>query len=223
MAMADYLPNYFGKSRFAPLPPGTEVRRSPFSDRSGRNILTVLYVGGVEPPIHDILPLLQASQLLRDDRRIRFVICCYQSHWEAALQYYVEHGFSPERAENVSVVHLWGEDIHELYVEADLSVMISNPCDYLNIAMPIKVFEALGYGIPIIANERTPFGRFVEDNGTGWAVKPTGEEVATLIMTCVRDRSQLAMKRNQIAKIVGMHTWEARARRVSEILAESAE
>lgn len=223
LSMQNYLPSSFCGKRIIELPPGADPYQAVVSAKENDDAFTVIYVGGVAPPVHDISPLLEATALLRHDTRLQFLICCYGDDWKHWESYYIEHGFSPEKAANVSFVHLWGEGIHELYTKADLSVMISKPCDYLDIAMPIKVFEALGYGMPMIANEGTPFGRFVEDNGIGWAVKPTGQEVATLIMTCVRDRSQLAMKRDQIAKIADMHTWEARARRASEILAGSAE
>jgi len=52
-------------------------------------------------------------------------------------------------------VHASGRDLDPLYDEADAVAVVLRPHDYLGFAMPVKLFEAMAYGLPVVASAGT--------------------------------------------------------------------
>jgi len=88
---------------------------------------------------------------------------------------------------------------------------------YLDFASPVKVFEALGYGVPIITVAGTEAGRFVEQEGIGWAVADK-TELRRLIERLRDNPSELLRIRQAVQAVRWRHTWVARAQEVARVL-----
>lgn len=201
LGMSHHIP--FGRVRppMIALPPGC-VERSRTLD-ANHSTLRLLYVGGVGPPNYDLSVMLDAVRGLES---CELRICCRVQEWDAISSRY-------QVPPNVTVHHAMGSELDAFFLWADALFFWSPTNVYLRFAMPIKVFESMGWGLPVIVNGDTEFGRFVRETGVGWSPS-RAEELGTLLARIRDDRSELARRAAVAARVRQDHTWEARARTV---------
>lgn len=205
VAMAAHLATAWPKDNISALPPGTHLPGTAAIPESTRQPepLQLLYVGGVRPPSYDILPLLRA---VREAPRVKLTLCCRPEEWDTVRAYYADW-----INDRVEVIHRTGDDLRGLYARADLFALLWQPHEYLDFAVPVKLFESVGYGLPIVTLGGTEAARMVEQHGLGWVV-PDTDSVAPLLQRLRDDPALLAQKRAAVAQARGQHTWGARVR-----------
>lgn len=207
VTMLDHIPGGFPRERVSALPPGG----SWHDDASQREVqqdgmLYLLYVGGIEPPLYDLSGVLRAVDRLSG---VTLTLCCRESEWVRYRRLY-------SGTRGVEVVHASGAGLEELYGRADVFIMSFESTEYRAFAMPVKLFEAIGAGLPIIASSNSAAGRFVLAEKIGWAVNP-GEELIALLSHLVRQRDELVAVRKQVRRVRERHTWQGRAREVMKV------
>lgn len=119
----------------------------------------MLYIGGVEPPTYDLTPILNAVNQTSG----RLTVCCRKAEWKRFSSIYQDL-----ISDRIEIVHLAGDELKELYERSDLMIMLRNPNPYLDFAVPVKIFESIGYETPIITTGNSEAGRIVRANGLGW-------------------------------------------------------
>lgn len=209
--MALHLPTRWPLERLSPLPPGivsptsADFRKS--SLRAGS--LQFLYVGGVRPPSYDLTPLLTAMRGLPN---ARLTLCCRAEEWKAVKPFY-----APLINDQIDVVHRTGEGLRELYANADLFSLLWQPHEYLDFAVPVKLFESLAFGLPILTFAGTEAARIVERDDLGWVVEDA-ECIRPLVERLQCNPSLLAEKRTAVSRAQHKHTWAERVREIASEL-----
>jgi len=217
LEMADYLPTAWPKDRMAALPPGGDTTRNlrECETLSGvvssrKEKLRLFYVGSIDPTTaYDLSPLLESVNM-SDDACL--CLCCPEVQWQQYKSFYQ----LPDKA-SVQVIHRSGNDIKGYYEIADVFCIIRKPAPYLEFAMPIKLFEAIHYGLPIIANRGTLVAKFVEDEGIGWVINDTSD-LQSFYSYLNANRDAVAEKRRVVEAVREKHTWRARANTVAKVL-----
>lgn len=209
--MAAHLPTVWPLDRLSALPPGIR-----FSDIAGliqspiqAESLQFLYVGGVRPPSYDLAPLLTA---VRELPGVKLTLCCRPEEWEGVRSHY-----AASINDQIEVVHRTGEALRDLYAKADLFALIRQPHEYLDFAVPVKLFESVGYGLPILTLAGTEAARMVDQYGLGWVVADT-ESVKPLVERLQGDPPLLAERRKAVCGAQDQHTWGARVREIARQL-----
>ncbi len=172
-------------------------------------IFNVLYVGGIggHYKIHKLL------KVVGDIPEISLTICCRENDWQVNRQSY-----KYLLKANIDVVHLSGKDLIPLYEKADLVSLFWENFEYMDFAMPVKLFEYLSSQRPIIATEGTAAGDFVEANDVGWVI-PYDEKALKRLLSEIKNNPEILIeKKNQISKILSMNTWKSRALQVCKDL-----
>lgn len=225
--MARYLPTTWPEDQFYALPPGTE---NPDPDNishrgASENIssggatvneieqrkLNLFYVGGITPPLYDLLPFIQAVQQLHF---VNLTICCREAEWNQSKDYYK----CIHKSHQVQIVHVEGESLNQYYQLADIFSMVLAAHPYLTFAMPVKIFESLGHTVPLlVSSETTVVARFVEAEQIGW-VTTTQEEICEQLEFLHRNRHIIEEKRSHIEIVRKKHTWQSRAKKVAHVL-----
>lgn len=203
--MAERLPTPW-RGATPPLPPGL-VPRPRERRRPVGGELRLLYVGGVNPPLYDLDPLLQAVAAAP---HVGLTLCCRPEEWARRA-----YAHAPP---NVRVVHASGRDLDPLYDEADAVAVVLRPHDYLGFAMPVKLFEAMAYGLPVVALAGTEAARFVAAEEVGWVVEDAAA-FAELTRRLLDRPEALEEAYARVAAARERHTWTARARQVADTLA----
>ncbi len=214
-----FLPDLaMGGALFTPWPaehvsalrPGCNVLDLPRTPRQVGEPLRVFYVGGVRPPVYNLKPMIDA---VRGLERVELTICCRQAEWEKMLPFYGEAD-----GERVRVVHALGEALRPYYAAADVFGYFHTRHPYYDITMPVKTFESLGFGLPMITSEPDSLcGRFVAGESIGWAVEDTAG-FQDLLRFLQANPQAFEEKRRRAEALRAEHTWQVRASQVIDTM-----
>jgi glycosyltransferase involved in cell wall biosynthesis len=176
--------------------------------------LRLFYVGGVTPPVYDLTELLEGSAFAAGHGVDHVLtICCRESEWQRRPAAYDRHLDA-----RVTVVHNRNrQELLELYSRHDVAVM---PYGTLNSdwAMPVKFPEAIGMELPVLAGSGTAVARTVAEQGIGWTVGHSVEDLAGVLRKV--DQVELERVRAIVKRVRPGYSWAARAREVATIADE---
>lgn len=196
-------------SRLSALPPGADIWGNTSRKEIKEGRLHLLYIGGVTPPNYDLTPLLKA---VSDVDGVELTLCCRAPEWNVYRSYYKSW-----LSERVRIVHEHGNGLRRLYGDADAVAILWQSYEYLKFAMPVKVFEALGAGLPIITTAGTASADFVAKEGIGWTPN-SHKETIQLLNRLVKDKSCISAVTERVRDVRKRHTWKSRAETVLEAL-----
>lgn len=200
LRMAEYLPVAL-RSRASALPPASDVVDSPTS--SGPQ--TLLFVGGVGAYYR----LHECVRGVGEAQEAALILCTREDQWQGVRAEYEE-----VLGDRIEVVHRSGAELEELYARTDFGSLFLEPITYREFAAPLKMFEYLGHGKPIISAEGSLASEFVRENGIGWVIPYESRALADLLDRLSADPSEVAGVRARVAEVRREHTWAARARQV---------
>lgn len=205
LEMKIYLPE-FSALNVVSLPPGHGIKKSVITKADQFNLV---YVGGVTG-VYDLSLVLDVVSSIKD---VEFYLCSRENEWKQALQKY-----SSTLAENIHNVHLSGDQLRGLYQNMTIACLYLQPNEYRTFAQPVKLYEYIGYGLPILASRGTLAGDMVERYNIGWSREYDHRVLLELFNRLLGNPSEVQEKRNNVLKIRDQHTWKARARQVIEDL-----
>lgn len=203
------LPGNWPEEKLYALPPGSVIRSLDSKEPKSRDHLKIFYVGGITPPLYDIKPM---TETVKSFENIELTICCHSQEWENYQSYYSING-----SKNIKIVHTSGDDLKNYYQEADIFGFLSQNHPYLNFAMPVKVFEAIGHGLPLILSDGTETAKLVTQEDIGWAVS-SAVEFKTLLAYLLDHHESIMEKRARVIAARERHTWFNRAKMAAELL-----
>ncbi|MDP6207099.1 MAG: glycosyltransferase [Roseibacillus sp.] len=212
--MGQYVPFPFSNTEMRTLPPGGEQRDpDPGVERDSvgeGGCLNLLYVGNIAPPHYDLRPYIEAVETV-SCAKLEVVTR------ERALEHH-GHLYRFEERRNVTLSHAHGETLAPLYQRANLALAVRDDSEYLAFAMPVKIFEAISFGVPLVVSAGLRVvADLVEREKLGWVID-TPDEFRGLLQRLADDPAELARARARVGVARENHTWESRAREVVEAL-----
>lgn len=192
------------------LPPGGTVVDQPREEGP----FTLLYVGNLGA-YYRMDALLEAVAATPD---VHLILCTPQDSWEATRPS-LERWLGPR----VEVVHERGEGLLPLFARADVCSLLVEPSEYRDFASPVKLYEYLGHGKPVLASAGTLAGHVVHEGGLGWQVGYDAAQVGALLARLREewarpDGGEVATTTEQVRAARHQHTWAARAQQVADDL-----
>ncbi|MDO4258827.1 MAG: glycosyltransferase [Actinomycetaceae bacterium] len=186
------------------LPPGADIiPRTPPSEKG--TDLNLFYVGGLSEHYR----LEECVKAVGAAPNAHMVLCTRDSEWAA-----VKDTYAPLGGDSVQVIHKSGDDLTPYYNQADLAVLFVEPQPYWSFAVPFKLFEYIGRGIPIIATKGTWAGQMVAENNLGWTLPYRASALVDLLADLRAHPDKLAAAATAVAAAAPAHTWTARATQV---------
>lgn len=201
-AMAPIVP--VPPSRSSELPPGCDVIDSQRPDG-----LHLFYVGGLGAHYGLHLCLKAVNRV----PGTTLTLCVPKSGWET-----MRHEYQPLLSDRIRVVHASSSELEPLYAEASVGVLFVEPSEYRAFATPMKFFEYLGHGKPIIASSGTHAGSMAARLGVGIELPYTEEALVAMLHALADDRDLLQTLADRAEHVRMEHTWLSRARQVVEQL-----
>jgi glycosyltransferase involved in cell wall biosynthesis len=132
---------------------------------------TCIYVGGITGHYNGKLLFDAFKELHKRDSSYKLILVCREAEWAK-----FEHAC--KEAEWVSVHHTSGDGLLPLYDEASLSLIIHSDNAYNKYAIPVKTFEYMSHGLPIVSVDIKALGSFIRNEGIGEVVSPEPEAFA---------------------------------------------
>jgi glycosyltransferase involved in cell wall biosynthesis len=190
-----------------PLPPGGEN----WLDRSMPEERRCIYVGGVLKQYAGEM-LLEAFALLNSgEERYPLTLVCREKEWARI----------PDKlkgADWLELHHASGEELVPLLSRAAAGLLIGKRDEtysYFEYGYSIKLFEYLGYGLPVVYVHNTPMDRFVTENGMGIGVECDPESFARGVRALFEEPEKYAQYRaNACRALVSGNTWNHRVRQL---------
>ena len=197
-----------------PLPPGGENYLSQCVPEERRCI----YVGGIVLHYSGEM-LLKAFQLLNaGEDRYPLTLVCRENEW-AQIPDELKIG------DWLDVRHVSGEALVPLMSAAGAGLLIGKSTyPYNDYTYSIKLFEYLGYGLPVVYVKNVPTDRFARENGIGIGVEDSPESFAEGVRALFADKEHYADCQSNAQKtFTGSNMWVHRVRQVVQELSEKKE
>ena len=164
--------------------------------------LQLFYVGGIQ--LHyEIVSLIKA---VNSTSHIEMTLCCHKDAWDK-----YQYLYKGDLCDRIKIIHKNAAELTKYYQVADVGCLCFKKSEYMDLAMPIKMFEYIGNGLPIIATKGTAAAEFIESNDIGWTVEYSVEAIRKLLNYLEYNRAEVLEKKKNVLKIVSNNTWEARA------------
>ena len=198
-----------------PLPPGGQIMAREYYLRPVYEIETLVYVGGISQR-YGLEILLQALDLVNRKVALNLELVCRQDEFMRQGPTFAKY----DGAEWLHVYHLTGKDLDQVYRRSNIAVIPLLKNMYNDLAMPVKLFEHLSYGLPIVATSCTEMANFISRNKVGLIAEDNAFSLADRILQLVEDKALYdQLRRNVRQTLENGNLWTDRARFVAEQLA----
>ena len=193
------------------LPPAGEDRGEPYP---GAEHNTCIYVGGMGGHYGGEILLRAFALLNAGGERYPLLLICRNPEWDAV---------APELKTGtwLEVHHTSGDGLTPLYRRAELAVLPIEKTAYTDLAVNVKFFEYLSYGLPVASTDVTAIAELVESNGVGCVSKAEPEALAEMIRSMLADSAAMAVRRRAArTALLRSNLWVHRVRQVVRELSE---
>ena len=217
MEFCQLLPRVKGKAIYAPLPPGIdEFCKDRFSfSKEGLNFL---YSGNVSNGgTYDIEGLIEMI-LSAKDLKLKLTINTPHNSWEK-----YRNSNLYEKNDNIIVSHYTYD---EMLYKVDIGtynaaiIYLSLPQKEHLAAMPIKLFQYIGLGLPIIGCGESAYNEFIIKHDIGWVID-SWSELDELVNYLKNNPIELEKKHKNVVKVKIENSWKERVGEIEKLLGEN--
>ena len=198
-----------------PLPPGgvlqTEQLANRCEKRQQSDRLRVFYVGNVMG-VYNVQKLCMA---VKETANVELTICTPESSWNQVSQTY-----KPYLCDRIRIVHKSSHELKPYFEETDIFACCLETNEYIQLAMPIKVAESIGYGVPVLITSGIAAADFINTEGCGWVVDYTVDAIKNKFQNLLDDPQEVDIATKNAVVAAPRHTWEMRAQQVANDLKE---
>lgn len=178
--------------------------------------IKLFYLGGIGTH-YQMHALWQA---VSDLQFITLTICTRELEWLKIKHEY--EAISDGIPDNINVIHKAGNDLKPHFQQADICLVFVKPKPYWSFAVPVKLYEYIGEGKPIIATNGTMAGEIVDTNDLGWSMPYDYKSMLELLSDLNQNKQSIIQKAKKVIEFAKHQTWEERARKVAnDLMGES--
>lgn len=169
------------------LPPAGEIiDNSNLCDYDSK---TVVYVGGVTE-LYGFSNLIKAFDLLNEKGAFyKLLIVCRKNEWEKVSS-------TLKQRDWLTVFHLSGNELASVYRMAAAGIITKPQNKYNNLAVSVKLFEYISYGLPIISTHSDATDRIINQLNIGIIVDDSPEAIADGVLKLLADDEAIKYYRN---------------------------
>lgn len=152
---------------------------------------TCIYAGGISPR-YGLDLMLNSFGILNKKGNYTLLLVCRSDEYE-------KYKNSIGQFDWLKVYHLSGEQVAPLYKQADVGLIALAHNDYNEIAVPIKLYQYYGYGLPVVTTDVMATSQLVEEHKTGLVSKADPQSYADAVRSILDDDNALKAYRQRVA------------------------
>ena len=175
---------------------------------------SLFYVGGIGPgyKLHELFAgIKQAWEEKNLD--VRLTVCLRSDEWDG-----VKHEYEQWTCPAIEVVHAHGNGLREYFERANIAAIVVDLDEYWKLGVPVKLYEYIGAGKPVMVTKGSLAGDMVERMELGWTVDNSPDAVVELLERLANDPQEIRQARERVLAQRDEHTWLERARRAAKEL-----
>ncbi len=182
-------------------------REVEYANRDG----SLVYVGLLSKP-RGVVEMLEGHGLASQKVKVPFILG--GKFAPASL----EHELLPKYHVDYRAWLPYEEMISVLY-RSSIGIIVPNPIERYKTNYPVKLFEYMAAGIPVIASSEGESATFVKESGGGLLVNPTKiAEIAEAIVTLASDKATAAAMGAAGRKLIfEKYNWESEALKLIQL------
>lgn len=189
--------------------PGSDIKES--ESKEYKDYKNCIYVGGVSERYGTEI-LLRAFEIINNtENKINLTLICREEN--DIIDKYKKYDWL-KLYTNVS----GADKLRPHYENSDLAIIPFKRDVYMDFAMPIKMFEYIANGMPIVATNCIELSKFISENNVGIITDDNSESLAKGILKFYNmssdEKEQLYSK---IQKSAQQNSWEKRAEVIKEL------
>lgn len=200
--MATEIP-FTDPARCAALPPASDVVEMPRVDDPA----SMFYVGG----LGDYYRLHECVKAIDAVPEAQLVLCTSAKLWNG-----LKAEYEPLMTQgHTKVVHENGPGLRPFYEHSAIGTLFMEPISYREFAAPLKFYEYLGHGRPVIAVEGSLVAGIIEETGAGWVLPYEAEALVSLLTHLRNNPQEYKTAADRAEQVRHDNTWLARARQAA--------
>ncbi len=205
-----YCFKYFNFKNMKALPPAGEV--APYKQTSSKK--TCIYVGGLSERYGTNLLLESFKRLNKNSNTFKLILVCREDD-------YIKYKDEFDSFNWVEVHHVSGKELTKLYAEANIALIPLKHTNYNDLAISVKLFEYMSYGLPIIATSNQAMKEIILDANCGITTNDDVISYSNAINDIFNDDVKLQkFSENALLALENKHTWKNRALQVTKDIAQ---
>jgi len=162
----------FPIERMSSLPPGGE-NLLEYQNNKQNNILNIIYVGAISES-QGLTDMLQATEdIYRVNNNVKLHLVCREDEFKQYIEVFSNKSEKPW----LIVYHAFGDQLQSIYNLADVAIIPRRKNIYHDFAVPVKLFEYISYGLPIISTNCDAQAKIIEKHELGIIVKDNVESL----------------------------------------------
>lgn len=176
---------------------------------------TCIYVGGICQQYGFDMVLDAYAILNAKGDEYKLIACVRENEWRAYVH-------PQKNMPWLEVHHASGEELDALYDEASIAVLSPRGGNiYNSVAVSVKLFEYMSYGLPIVAQASGAMDRIVKKYNIGIVAENTPDSLARAIYEIINDESKYReYTKNCREALLGENLWIHRVNQVTRDLRE---
>jgi|SRR5690606_22421212 len=208
-----YLPSlemneYVGwKGTFDELPPGMQQldkeKATPTSPPKA------VFVGGISDQI-GIIMMLEAFKSLNEEDTYLLELVCREEEYR---QYPEMHKYN--EYDWLTISHKSGRELDEVYQNAAIALIPRERNEYHDFSVPVKMFEYLSNGLPIVATDCKAHARILEKDGLGIVTEVDAKKFAEGVLHALESSTYEKLKTNIENYAYEHHSWSSRVEKIA--------
>lgn len=204
----------FDKDKVSALPPGGENKLNLKSINKKGDLLNVIYVGGISER-YGIKNMLTAFDILnRDKQQANLHLVCREKEYEEYKQ--IIRPF--QNSTWLNIYHAFGEELDKIYNKADIAIITIKNNKYNNFAVPVKLFEYISYGLPIVSTDCHAQAEIINKFNLGIVTNDNSQDIAKGISYFMDKKVLEEYASNVREALLKNHLWQNRVESVYNIL-----
>lgn len=206
----------FPKDKTTSLPPGGENLLQYHNETYSKE-LNMIYVGGISGRYGLDIMLKATEKVYLEGKDIKLHLVCRKEEYEKN-----EHVFKQYKDLSwLTIYHAQGDELKEIYQKVDLSIIPIRKNTYNDFAVPIKLFEYLSYGLPIITTNCNAQARIIKEDDLGIVVDDDVDCIAKGIKYFFDEDSRSYHSNKVKQTLLNKHLWKHRVKNIEFNLLKS--
>ena len=205
----------FPNNLVSSLPPAGNQLMLQQNDNSALNII---YVGGISERYGFKDLIMAVNNMVNKGHRLHLNLVCREEEYEQW------HEFMKAFANTnwLDVYHASGSQLDEIYAKSNIGIIPIQKNTYNDFAVPVKLFEYMSYGKPIIATDCNAQAEIVNGSDIGIVVPPSIQGLEEGIEFFLKSERRIEYTEKVQKALLEKHSWLHRIEKVANELTEES-